>query len=82
MSEETVEMRVPFQVLTDFVAGLNLQDKQRLFAWLEQQIAQAEEALWDQDTALRAEIQEARAAYLAGDFVTIDEYIQQQEEDQ
>jgi hypothetical protein len=40
-------------------------------------MAQAEEELWERDPAVQAEIQEARSAYQAGDYVTIDEYIAQ-----
>ena len=40
-------------------------------------MAQAEEKTWEEDPSVQAEIQEARTAYQAGDFVTIDEYIAQ-----
>jgi len=35
----------------------------------------AAEWAWDEDLAVQAEIREARDAYQAGDYVTIDEYI-------
>ncbi len=38
-------------------------------------MADAEEEMWDEDPAVQAEIREARDAYQAGDYVTIDEYI-------
>ncbi len=38
-------------------------------------MADVEEEMWDEDPALQDEIREARAAYQAGDYVTIDEYI-------
>jgi len=49
----------------------------RLWELLEEQLAQAEEEAWEQDPTVQAEIREARAAYQAGDCVTIDEYIAQ-----
>jgi hypothetical protein len=39
-----------------------------------------DEELWEQDPVVLAEIQEARAAYQAGGYVTIDEYVAQQRE--
>ena len=43
---------------------------------LEQKIEQAEEDLWDQDSVMQVEIREARADYAAGNYVTLDEYLQ------
>lgn len=40
-------------------------------AWVSSQSKE----LWERDPAFQAEIQEARAAYQAGDYVTIDEHI-------
>jgi hypothetical protein len=45
-------------------------------------LAQPEEEPWDRDPEVRAEIREARAAYDAGDYLTIDEYLAQGEADQ
>lgn len=78
MSQENIQVMIPFQVLVDFVSGLNLKDKRRLWELLDEELAQAEERLWEQDSTSQAEIQEARAAYQAGDYVTIDEYIARQ----
>jgi len=51
------------------------QDKFRLWELLDEQMADVEEEMWDEDPAVQAEIREARAAYQAGDYITIDEYI-------
>jgi len=77
MAQETVKLLIPFEALADSVTGLSLKDKRRLWELLDEQMAQAEEELWERDPAFQAEIQEARAAYQAGDYVTIDEYIAQ-----
>ncbi len=42
---------------------------------MNEQISQAEEDAWEQDPTVLAEIREARAAYEAGDSLTIDEYM-------
>ena len=79
MAQETVTLSIPFKSLIDSVAELSLEDKRRLWELLEEQIAQAEEETWERDPTVQAEIQEARAAYQAGEYVTIDEYITQRD---
>jgi len=66
---------IPFDSLVDSVTKLHLRDKFRLWELLDEQMADVEEELWDEDPAVQAEIREARDAYQAGDYVTIDEYI-------
>jgi hypothetical protein len=78
MAQETIKLVIPFESLLQSVMELGLEDKQRLWKWLDEQIAQAEEDVWEQDPVARAEIQDARMAYAAGDYVTIDEYVAQQ----
>jgi hypothetical protein len=66
MAQETVKLLIPFEALADSVAELTLEGKRRLWG-----------LLWERDPTVQAEIREARAAYQAGDYVTIDEYIAQ-----
>jgi hypothetical protein len=80
MAQESVRLLIPFESLVDSVVELSLRDKLRLWELLDEQIAQAEEEAWEQDPTVQAEIREARAAYQAGDYVTIDEYIIQRRE--
>ena len=80
MTQENVQLVIPFQALVDCIAGLNLDDKRRLWELLNEEIVQVEERLWEQDPEIQTEIREARAAYQTGDYVTIDEYIDQQQE--
>ena len=75
MAQETIKLLIPFESLVDSVAELGLEDKRRLWKLLDQQIAQAEEEVWEQDPMVQAELQEARDAYQAGDYLTIDEYL-------
>ena len=75
MAPESVELSIPFDSLVDSVTKLHLRDKFRLWELLDEQMADVEEEMWDEDPVVQAEIQEARAAYQAGDYVTIDEYI-------
>ena len=75
MAPESVELSIPFESLVDSVTNLHLQDKFRLWELLDEQMADVEEDAWGEDPAVQAEIRDARAAYQAGDYVTIDEYI-------
>ena len=77
MAEESVKLLVPFESLVDSIAGLNPREKLKLWKLLDEQLAQAEEDAWERDPAVLAEIREARAAYEAGDYVSIDEYAEQ-----
>ena len=77
MTQERVRLLIPFEALVDSIAQLNLRDKLKLWELLNEQLAQAEEEVWEQDPKIRAEIREARSAYQAGDYVTIGEYIAQ-----
>jgi hypothetical protein len=78
MTQETVKLSISVETLTDCLTQLGLKDKLRLWELLDEQLAQAEEDAWEQDPTVQAEIREARAAYQAGDYVTIDEYIARQ----
>ena len=75
MAEESVELSIPFESLINSVTKLRPRDKLRLWELLDRQMAESEEEAWDEDPTVQAEIREARAAYQAGDYVTIDEYI-------
>ena len=77
MAQESVKLLIPFESLVDSVAQLSLRDKLRLWRLLNEQLAQAEEEIWEQDPTIQAEIEQARSAHKGGDYVTIDEYIAQ-----
>ena len=79
MSQSTVELWIPFESLVDSITKLSSTEKRRLWELLDEQVAQAEEELWEQDSTVQAEIREARAAYQSGDYVTIDEYLARQQ---
>jgi len=80
MAGETVRLLIPLEALLDGVAGLSLKDKRRLWELLDEEIAQAEEDACERDPTIQAEIQEARAAYQVGDYVTIEEYVAKRHE--
>ena len=73
MTPESVELLIPFESLVKSVTKLRLRDKFRLWELLDEQMAHAEEKEWEEDPSVKAEIQEARDAYQAGDYVTLDD---------
>jgi lantibiotic modifying enzyme len=73
MATDAVQISITFDALIEAVSKLNLADKQRLLDILEQQVAEAEEATWEQDPAVRAEMQASRDEIAAGDYVTLDD---------
>jgi len=75
MAQTEVKLTIPFEALLHSIAHLDLNQKRQLWRLLEEEMAQAEEELWEQDPAFQAELAEARAAYQAGDTVTLDEYL-------
>jgi hypothetical protein len=76
MAKKNIKLTVPFESLVECVSKLTVQDKLHLLALLESELAQIEEDAWEQDPSIVAEIQEARVAYEAGDYITIDEYLE------
>ncbi len=78
MADVTVSLVIPFEKLKEIAAGLSLEDKQRLWEFLYEQIEQDEEAQWSQNPAHQAEIDEALRDYQEGRYVTIQQYIDRQ----
>lgn len=73
MAGETVKINVPFEALLDSISGLSVEEKMQLRDSLDDQI----DALEKERPEIEAEVREARKAYEAGDYTTIDEYIKQ-----
>ena len=71
MLQENIELMIPFESLVNCIEKLNIEDKIRLWELLEEQLAQAEEEILEQDPIIQSEINEARKAYKAKDYITI-----------
>ena len=76
--ESTLKLTIPLDVLTSALRELPLEQKQQLAEWLEALIAQSEEEAWEVSPKFQAELNEARAQYKAGDFLSLEEYSAQQ----
>ena len=79
MTQEIIQIPISLEVLVDVLAQLDLEDKLRVWQLLEEQLAQIEEDAWEQDPTIQSEIQEARAAFEAGDYVTLEDYMAQRQ---
>jgi hypothetical protein len=75
MAKKKVKLSIPFESLVQSIAELSSEDKRRLWEWFDQEMARYEEQIWEQSPSVHAEIREARCAYQAGDYVSIEEYI-------
>lgn len=61
--------------LVSAISVLTLKDKEKLIDIIEQQIFEEEEENYEEGAETAAEIEKVKAEYEAGDYVTIDEYI-------
>lgn len=71
----TVQITLSLEMLQNAITQLDIETKGDLLEWLEAHVLEEEAALeTDED---RADIEEAIADYEAGDYVTIDELIEE-----
>lgn len=71
MSEEDVNISIPFKSLVSSIKHLKYEEKIELLESIEQQI---EEEMMQRNPYVRQEIEEAREAYKIGDYETLDEF--------
>ncbi|MCC5648681.1 hypothetical protein LC609_02295 [Nostoc sp. XA013] len=67
--------KLVLETLAEAISSLDLTEKRQLQEALEQQIFEAQEALYEDDAETLAEIQPVCAEYNNGESVTIDEYL-------
>ena len=70
-----VKLQLSLETLAEAISSLDLTEKRQLQELIEQQIFEAEEALYEDDAETLAEIQAVRTEYKDGESVTIDEYL-------
>lgn len=70
-----VKVQLSLETLAEAISSLDLTEKRQLQELIEQQIFEAEEALYEDDAETLAEIQAVRAEYNNGESVTIEEYL-------
>ncbi|MEH2145922.1 hypothetical protein [Nostoc sp.] len=70
-----VKLQLSLETLAEAISSLDLTEKRQLQELIEQQIFEAEEALYEDDAETQVEIQTVRAEYREGESLTIDEYL-------
>lgn len=70
-----VKLQLSLETLAEAISSLDLTEKRQLQELIEQQIFEAEEALYEDDAETLAEIEAVRAEYNDGESVTINEYL-------
>ncbi|MBE9103726.1 hypothetical protein IQ229_01820 [Nostoc cf. edaphicum LEGE 07299] len=70
-----VKLQLSLETLAEAISSLDLTEKRQLQELIEQQIFEAEEALYEDDAETLAEIEEVRAEYSDGKSMTLNEYL-------
>ena len=70
-----VKLQLSLEALAEVISSLNLEEKRQLQEIIEQQIFEAEEALYEDDAETQAEIQAVRTEYAMDEYTTINEYL-------
>lgn len=70
-----VQLQLSLEALAEAISSLDLEEKRQLQEMIEQQIFEAEEALYEDDAETQEEIQAVRAEYALGESMTMDEYL-------
>ena len=70
----TINLSGPFESLVTAIRSLTWNEQQQLLKLLEEQMFESEEA-WEDSPEIVAEIQQAREAYQAGDYQTLEEFM-------
>ena len=76
----TIKLQLSLDNLIEAITSLYLQEKCSLREVIEQQIFEAEEELYQEDSETVAEIQSVRAEYETGEYLTFDEYLAERSE--
>ena len=71
----TVNLQITLESLVEAIRPLKIEQKRQLLEILEQQIFEAEEDTYEDDSDTIAEIEAVHAEYEAGDYVTFDKYL-------
>ena len=72
----TVNLQISLDALIQAVSTLNIDAKRQLLEVIEQQVFEAEEAEYEEDSKTKAEIEAVQVEYSQGEFMTIDQFIE------
>jgi len=72
----TVNLQISLDALIQAVSALNIDAKRQLLEVIEQQVFEAEEAEYEEDSEPKAEIEAVQVEYSRGEFMTLDQFIE------
>ena len=75
MNQSTIKLQIPFESLVEAISNLNTEQKQQLWKILAEEMANIEDDLEESNLRIKSEIEAARKAYEAGDYITLEEYM-------
>lgn len=76
----TIKLQLSLDNLIEAITSLDLQEKCSIREVIEQQIFEAEEEFYKEDSETIAEIQSVRAEYETGEYLTFDQYLAERSE--
>jgi hypothetical protein len=71
-----VNLQISLDTLIQAVSTLNIDAKRQLLEVIEQQVFEAEEAEYEEDSETKAGIEAVQVEYNRGEFMTIDQFIE------
>lgn len=75
MSQQNISISITLESLLESISKLPSSEKLKIMEALHEQLEQAEEELYESDPSIQVQIREARLAYQAKDYVTLEEYL-------
>ena len=75
MNQSTIKLQIPFESLMEAISNLDIEQKQQLWKILDEEMEIIEDNLEENDPQIQAEIEAARKAYEAADYLTLEEYM-------
>ncbi len=78
MIPNNIKIDIPFNSLLESIKKLSIEEKFEIWNIINLELDKTEEEFFIKDPQMRLEIKEAKEAYEAGDFLSIDEFINKQ----
>lgn len=75
MNKLNIKLQIPFESLVEAISNLEVEQKQQLWKILDEEMAVIEDDLEETNSQIQSEIIAARKAYDAGEYMTLEEYV-------
>ena len=74
MNQSNIKLQIPFESLVEAISSLDMEQKQKIWQILDEEMQMREDYLEESNPRIQSEITEAKQAYEAGDYITLEEY--------